>query len=255
MLWASWLGLLKLSLPQDPGDIALARWHPGGPQRRGLQLGLGKQTPLGIIGGGLPAALPLPLEPVGGVLGLLLLLQLLLLLEVMMSLVMVVVDVVVAMAAVLRLLMLLEGGAIDGDEVGRRGHGWHRVGGVHLRPLLQDTSADLRRLNTKISCTTGREGLRLSSCSPYFFVHIALQPKNTLRRRRRRKYAGSCCSQLTRLSPALSLPLFSISALHALTLHCCKLKHEYTFLLAPGLTCHFFVLSLSSSFLSSPSSS
>ena len=73
---------------------------------------------LSPAGGGLPAALPLPLEPVGGVLFGLMLLKV--------TLVMVVVN-MMSVAAVLA----GQGGAIDGDEVRPR-RGGHRVGGVHL---------------------------------------------------------------------------------------------------------------------------
>ena len=90
-------------------------------------------------------------------------------------------------------MLLFEGGAVDGDEVGRRrrhrGRGGHRVGGVHL-PL----------------------SLSLSSCSPYF-SNIA-QPKIVSEEEEEK----ICRQQLLLSLDRRALSISSLLRTHALSL-------------------------------------
>ena len=254
------------SLPQNPGDVALARGHPRGPQRRGLhllrglaKLSLGRLSAAAAGGGGdgvggLSAALPLPLEPVGGVLGLmLLLLLLLLLLKVTLVVVVVVVGMMVdvmEMAAVWRPLMLLfEGGAVDGDEVGRRrrhrGRGGHRVGGVH--PSADSLTDRLGRSSAVPQC-------RIRSLAPPRPTSRSLFTRNSAPSEERGNMpAAAALTPLARsLAPRVLSFSFSVYLFPARTLttrHCAAASTHF------GLTCHFFTLSLSSSLSCSCSSS
>ena len=153
------------------------------------------------------------------------------------------------------LLMLLEGGAVDGDEVcrRRRRRGGHRVGGVH-------PSADSQ---------TDLEGVQLCHNAEFevlLLLLLALLLARSLFTRNSapslgvggaRKYAGSCCSHSTcSLAPSFLACSPSFSAVYlfparTLTRHSAAAAASTHF----GLTCHFFTLSLSSSLSCSCSSS
>ena len=146
------------------------------------------------------------------------------------------------------LLMLLEGGAVDGDEVcRRRRRGGHRVGGVH-------PSADSQ---------TDLEGVQLCHNAEFEVLLLLLalllarsSPEIAPPRR-----SEEICRQLL-LSLHLLAPSFlacspSFSAVYLLPARTLT-KHSAAAAAASthfGLTCHFFTLSLSSSLSCSCSSS
>ena len=142
--------------------------------------------------------------------------------------VMVVLSVVVDMSPDVGLLMLLEGGAVDGDEVcRRRRRGGHRVGGVH-------PSADSQ---------TDLEGVQLCHNAEFevLLLLLALLLARSLFTRNSapslgvggaRKYAGSCCSHSTcsllPSSRALPPSLLCISSPHALSLDTARRRRAHT---------------------------